>query len=130
MGERGDIIRTMQRELTARKLERAPVDRVIFDPAAEGAAPIVGRVVTRGLADEHEDRHYLLIDGIDGRTHYAEIGKGEAVEPIPENAIVQIAPRGGGVRPVDHTIAEVAATSGRRYPTYAPFQHPPPTTPP
>src|SRR3546814_10081785 len=44
MGERGDIIRTMQRELTARKLERAPVDRVIFDPAAEGAAPIVGRV--------------------------------------------------------------------------------------
>src|SRR3546814_12191399 len=33
MGERGDIIRTMQRELTARKLERAPVDRVIFDPA-------------------------------------------------------------------------------------------------
>src|SRR3546814_1787042 len=79
MGERGDIIRTMQRELTARKLERAPVDRVIFDPAAEGAAPIVGRVVTRGLADEHEDRHYLLIDGIDGRTHYAEIGKGEAV---------------------------------------------------
>src|SRR3546814_20156491 len=104
MGERGDIIRTMQRELTARKLERAPVDRVIFDPAAEGAAPIVGRVVTRGLADEHEDRHYLLIDGIDGRTHYAEIGKGEAVEPIPENDIVQNAPRGGGVRPVEHTI--------------------------
>src|SRR3546814_12437643 len=104
MGERGDIIRTMQRELTARKLERAPVDRVIFDPAAEGAAPIVGRVVTRGLADEHEDRHYLLIDGLDGRNHYAAIGKGEAVEQIPANTIVQIDQRGGGVRSCAHPI--------------------------
>src|SRR3546814_10865199 len=29
MGERGDIIRTMQRELTARRVERAAADRVI-----------------------------------------------------------------------------------------------------
>src|SRR3546814_19248081 len=45
MGERGDIIRTMQRELTARKLDRAPVDRVIFDPAAE-----IGRTACRARA--------------------------------------------------------------------------------
>lgn len=115
MGERGDIIRTMQRELTARKLERALADQVIFDPTAEGAAPVIGRVVTRGLADELNDRHYLIVDGIDGRTHYANIGRGDAVDPIPKNAIVQIAPREGGVRPVDRTIAEVAAANGGRY---------------
>src|SRR3546814_12374079 len=57
MGERGDIIRTMQRELTARRVERAAADRVIFDPANGAAAPIVGRVVLRGLADELHDRH-------------------------------------------------------------------------
>ncbi|WP_337180640.1 relaxase/mobilization nuclease RlxS [Sphingopyxis granuli] len=125
IGERGDIIRTMQRELTARNLDRAAADRVIYDPAAEGAAPIVGRVVMRGLADEHNDRHYLLIDGIDGRTHYAEIGKGEAVEPIPKDAIVQIAPRSSGVRPVDRTIAEVAAANGGRYTVDAHLQHDP-----
>src|SRR3546814_5713241 len=102
MGERGDIIRTMQRELTSRNLDRAAADRVIYDPAAAGAAPIIGRVVMRGLADEHEDRHYLLVDGIDGRTHYAEIGKGEMVNPIPKDAIVQIGPRGGG-RSEEHT---------------------------
>src|SRR3546814_1927109 len=39
MGERGDIIRTMQRELTARRVERAAADRVIFDPANGAAAP-------------------------------------------------------------------------------------------
>ncbi|HEX2814615.1 MAG TPA: relaxase/mobilization nuclease RlxS [Sphingopyxis sp.] len=125
IGERGDIIRTMQRELTARNLDRAAADHVIYNPIAEGAAPIVGRVVMRGLADEHEDRHYLLIDGIDGRTHYAEIGKGEAVEPIPKDAIVQIAPRSGGVRPADRTIVEIAAANGGRYTVDAHLQHDP-----
>lgn len=125
IGERGDIIRTMQRELTLRKLDRAAAERVIFDSTAEGASPIVGRVIMRGLADEYADRHYLMIDGIDGRTHYAEIGKGEAVDPIPENAIVRIAPRSGGVRPVDRTIAEVAASNGGRYTIDAHLRHDP-----
>jgi hypothetical protein len=125
IGERGDIIRTMQRELTARKLDRAAADRVIYDPTAQEAAPIIGRVIMRGLADEHEDRHYLLIDGIDGRTHYAEIGEGEMVDPTPENAIVRIVPREGGVRPVDRTIVEVAAANDGRYTIDAHLQHDP-----
>lgn len=125
IGERGDIIRTIQRELTARNVDRAAADRIIYDPAAEGAAPIIGRVIMRGLADEYNDRHYLLVDGIDGRTHYAEIGKGETVDPIPENAIVRIAPREGGVRPVDRTIAEVAATNDGRYTIDAHLKHDP-----
>ncbi|MCW0199882.1 relaxase/mobilization nuclease RlxS [Sphingopyxis sp.] len=128
IGERGDVIRTMQRELTARNLERAAADRVIYDPTIAGAAPIVGRVIMRGLADEHHDRHYLLIDGIDGRTHYAEIGKGEVVEPIPDQAIVQIAPRGDGVRPVDRMIVEVATANGGRYTIDAHLRHDPTAT--
>ncbi|WP_300398603.1 relaxase/mobilization nuclease RlxS [uncultured Sphingobium sp.] len=125
IGERGDIIRTMQRELTARKLDRAAVDRVIYDPVAKEATPIIGRVVMRGLADEHEDRHYLLVDGIDGRTHYAEIGKGELVDTIPENAIVRIAPREGGIRAVDRTIDEIAAANCGRYSIDAHLKHDP-----
>src|SRR3546814_9651608 len=54
MGERGDIIRTMQRELTSRNLDRAAADRVIYDPAAARAAPIIGRVVMRGLAADRK----------------------------------------------------------------------------
>src|SRR3546814_9556648 len=78
------------------------------------AAPIVVRFVLRGLADELHDRHYLIVDGIDGRTHYADIGKGEAHEPLQRDAIVRIVPRTGGVRQVDRTIAEVAvANEGR-----------------
>ena len=115
IGERGDIIRTMQRELSARNAERASTDRLIFDPAAGEGARLVGRVIMRGLADEHGDRHYLLVDGVDGRVHYADIGVGEKTEPTPEGAIVSIAPRGGGVRAVDRTIVEVAAANDGRY---------------
>src|SRR3546814_18466485 len=68
MGERGDIIRTMQRQLTARKLARAPVHRVMIAPAAEVAAPTVGRVLTRGLARQHAEPHYLPTQGTDART--------------------------------------------------------------
>jgi len=124
-GERGDIIRTMQRDLSAGKLARSPADRVIYDPPAEGAAPLIGRVLLRGLADEHADRHYLLVDGIDGRTHYVAIGKGDGVDPIPDQAIVQISPRGGGVRPVDRTIVAVAAANDGRYTIDAHLQHDP-----
>src|SRR3546814_8812162 len=88
-------------ELTARKVERAATDRLIFDPAAGEGARLVGRVIMRGLADEHGDRHYLLVDGVDGRVHYADIGRGDLTEPTPEGAIVGIAPHRWGVRAVD-----------------------------
>lgn len=115
MGERGDIIRTLQRELGARRLDRPARDRHIYDPSDGQAPPLVGRVVMRGLADEHRDRHYLIVDGVDGRTHYVGIGRGDAVEPMPEGAIVRIAPLTGGIREVDRTVAHVAAANGGRY---------------
>ena len=64
MGERGDIIRTMQRAFSN---ERRDFD--IVGPARP-VAPIVGRIAAKGLADELHDRRYLIVDGIDGRAHY------------------------------------------------------------
>lgn len=104
----------------------ALVDQIIYDPTTADARPLVGRVVERGLSDEYADRHYIIVEAIDGRTHYAEIGKGEAVSPIPKDAIVEIAPRSSsGVRPVDRTIAEVAAANGGRYTIDAHLRHDP-----
>jgi type IV secretory pathway VirD2 relaxase len=115
MGERGDIIRTMQRELSARGIDRAPADQWVHAGSAPVTTPIIGRLVMRGMADEHQDRHYLIIDGVDGHSHYVDIGKSDAVEPMPAGAIVEVAPRTGGVRQADRTIAEVAAASGGHY---------------
>lgn len=122
MGERGDIIRLMQRELTARRLDRAQADRVIESELRE---PAVGRVVRRGFSDEHRDRHYLIIDGIDGRAHYLDIGRATATDPTPEGAIVRVAPRTAEVRAVDRTIAAVAQAHGGRYSVAFHLEHDP-----
>jgi type IV secretory pathway VirD2 relaxase len=121
MGERGDIIRTMQRELSARSLDRPLADRIIHEPGT--MRPVVGQIVLRGLSDELQDRHYLIVDGVDGRSHYVGIGKGEAVEPLAEGSIVRILPRIATLRQVDRTIAEVAAVNGGRYDVDAHLRH-------
>src|SRR3546814_10395675 len=92
MGERGDIIRTMQRAYAARGDAPAIADQAIYDPGAPDARPLVGRVVERGLSDEINDRHYLIVEATDGRLHYVELGKGENVEAHANGAIVRIAP--------------------------------------
>src|SRR3546814_2371913 len=89
MGERGDIIRLMQRELTARRLDRAGVEQVV---ATELREPIVGRLISRGFSDEHRDRHYMMVDGVDGRVHYVAVGRGDATPSVPEGATVRIEP--------------------------------------
>lgn len=115
MGERGDIIKTLHREMTEKGLVRSTADYTIHDPTDSSARPIVGRVVARGLSDEIADRHYLIVDGIDGRTHYIDIGKGEASEPTPRGSIIRIEPKRTEPRQVDHTIAQIAAANNGRY---------------
>lgn len=125
IGERGDIIRTMQREIAARRPGRASAERVIFDPAAPGTSPVVGRLLVRGLSDEHGDRHYMLVDAVEGRVHYVDVGAGANIESTPEGAIVRIAPRTAGVRAADRTIVEVAVGNGGRYTVDAHLGHDP-----
>jgi hypothetical protein len=113
LGERGDIVRTMQRALAAAAIERVAGAQQVYDPAS--GEDLIGRVVARGLDDEHRDRHYLVVDAIDGRAHYARIGAGDAVEPLPGGAIVKLVPREGGLRESDRMIAAIAAANEGRY---------------
>lgn len=115
MGERGDIVRTMQRALSASGIDRAAADQIVeTDPVPE-QRQVIGRVVERGLADEVRDRHYLIIDGVDGRVHYLDIGAGEAVEPVPEGAIVKVSARPAELGAADRLVADIAAIHGGRY---------------
>ena len=114
MGERDDIIRTMQRVFGDRQLVRAEADRAIYDPTAGERRPLVGRVLVTGLSDEHADRHSLIVDAIDGRSYYVDIGR-EAAEGLAEGSIVRIRPMVPDVREVDRAVAAVAAANGGRY---------------
>ena len=128
MGERGDIIRTMQRAFTTRGSAPALADQAIYDPAAPDVRPLIGRVIERGLSDELGDRHYLLVEATDGRTHYVEIGKGENVDPHANGAIVRIEPVSAGIRETDRTVDAVAAANGGRYDVDAHLRYDPSAT--
>jgi hypothetical protein len=109
MGERGDIIKTMHRELNAAGLSRAVGSYTTFDPE-RASQRLIGRVVGEGFSDELSERRYVVIDGIDGRTHYAEVGVLSAnEEPLIRGTIVELRSRGVEPRDIDRTIAKVAA---------------------
>lgn len=98
MGERGDIIRTMQRAMSGRQRELA-----VFQPSDDGRA-IVGRVVGKGLADELYDKGYLVIDGINGKAHYVVLPPRAELEQYPTGAVVEV--KGSvDVRAADRNIA-------------------------
>ena len=94
LGERGDIMVTMNRVMRAHGIDRPAGDFAIFSGARK-SEPVIGRVVEVGIADEMTDRKYLVVDGIDGRIHYAETGK-LAGHDIPEPGMIVALSGGGG----------------------------------
>lgn len=128
IGERGDIIKTMHRELTSKGLVRSAADWVIHDRSGEPVQSLVGRVVARGLSDEINDRHFLIVDGVDGKSHWIDIGRGESTEPTPDGCIVRVTPRNTEPRQVDRSIADVAAAHGGRYNVDIHLRHDPSAT--
>src|ERR1700722_16091119 len=101
MGERGDIIRSMQRAFTGARREH-----LIFDQS-NPEARVVGRIAAKGLADELSDRGYLIIDGVNGRAHYVALPEMADLSHYPKGGIAEV--RGGAApRPADRRIVDLA----------------------
>jgi len=118
MGMRGDIIRLMHREMTREKEQlRADADRYVvhgIDQAPEQVSgPIIGKVMKRGAADDDHERRYLIVDGLDGRSHYVDVGT--SAEPTPVGGMVSLTPRQAEPRAVDRTVAQIAGAHAGRY---------------
>jgi type IV secretory pathway VirD2 relaxase len=74
LGKRNDIIATMHRAMREAKIVRPAGSFAIFD--GEGSTrPVIGRVAALGLTDEINDKHFVVVDGIDGKVRYADIGR-------------------------------------------------------
>ncbi|OWJ50926.1 type VI secretion protein [Pseudomonas aeruginosa] len=102
LGERGDIIRTMQRAMSGQ-----PRELSVFEPGDDGRT-IVGRVAAKGLADELHDRGYLVIDGVDGKAHYVALNARDELANYPTGAVVEV--KGSAdVRAADKNIAALAS---------------------
>ncbi len=101
MGERGDIIRTMQRAMSGKSRELA-----VFESGSDGRT-LVGRVAGKGLADELYDKGYLIVDGTDGKAHYVALPPQSELEQYPTGAVVEV--KGAAdVRAADRNIAALA----------------------
>jgi len=96
LGQRNDIIKTMYRAMKEAEIDRPGGSFAIFH-AEEAKTKIVGRIAALGLTDVITDRHYVVVDGTDGRVHYADIGQQRpgtlpdkgmiaALEPSDQNA--------------------------------------------
>ncbi|HCW0413370.1 TPA: relaxase/mobilization nuclease and DUF3363 domain-containing protein [Pseudomonas aeruginosa] len=102
LGERGDIIRTMQRAMRGEPRELA-----VFEPGDDGRT-IVGRVAAKGLADELHDHGYLVIDGVDGKAHYVALNARDELANYPTGAVVEVC-GSAEVRAADRNIAALAS---------------------
>ena len=88
MGERGDIIKRMHRALTERGIERGSASYVLAAESLE--APIIGRLVDRGLDDELKGTAYAVVDGVDGRTHHLKLRDLDAAGDCATGSIVEL----------------------------------------
>ncbi|KAF1042122.1 DUF3363 domain-containing protein [Xylophilus sp.] len=94
LGEREDALHAMRRALAGQQRELV---------IGEAGAPVLGRIVGKGLADALHDRGYLVVDGIDGRAHYLKLPAGADLGELPIGGIVE-ARTAGQPRAVDRAI--------------------------
>ncbi|MBQ8101689.1 MAG: type IV secretory pathway VirD2 relaxase [Afipia broomeae] len=117
LGERGDIIKAINRSLAERGEQRALGSYVLH--SATTPEPIVGQVIGKRLDDELGERIGLVIDGVDGRVHHMALAEASSSEAPAMGSIVQISGTSAGPRASDRNIAEVAGGSG----VYLPSVH-------
>ena len=118
LGERGDIVKAINRALKARGEERALESYSLH--GEEAKTRITGRVIDKRLTDELGERLGLVVDGVDGRVHHVALGSeamANAAEEASIGSIVEIAPAPAGPRPADRNIAELAGASGEYRPS-------------
>ncbi|MER9059943.1 DUF3363 domain-containing protein [Mesorhizobium sp. M0698] len=122
LGERNDIIKTMHRALEEHGLadERGPAQYAMHRQTI--TEPVVGRVLAKGLAgDEMSDKLSLVIDGVDGRTHYVETADAAKLNDVQRGHIVALDPILPKQEPraADRNISAVAGEEG----IYRPSRH-------
>lgn len=107
MGRRGDIIRT----ITATHHDKDIANRLrVFDPVNAGQAPILGRVMASGPADEMRSQRRVLIEAVDGHIWVVNLNPNAHTAPPRPGRIIKVSRQPVRQRTVDQTIAQIAAS--------------------
>jgi type IV secretory pathway VirD2 relaxase len=114
LSERHDIIKTMNRALAGREDRRLDAD-AIFDKSDPDGRSVTGAVLQTGLTGEDHDKAYAIIDGLDGRAVFVELGVAGEVEELKRGAIITVSSPYLEPKPSDLTIARIARANGGIY---------------
>jgi type IV secretory pathway VirD2 relaxase len=90
LGERADKFRMMQRALKEARIDRSAAAMALFERGPR-KAPLIGKVVGVGMVDEITDRTWVVVDAVDGRVHYAELGRLKPADVPARGTIVALA---------------------------------------
>ena len=88
LGDRADKFKMMQRALKEAGIDRGAAAMALFERGPR-KTPLIGKVVGVGLVDEITDRTWVVVDAVDGRVHYAELGRLQPAE-VPARGIIVI----------------------------------------
>jgi len=115
LGERGDIIKAMHRAMNCRDHGRFLDASMIYDPASDNAKPMTGVILDKGVADDVNDRAFLVVDGVHGKPVYVAIGGETQLPDFTKGNLVTVSPPSLDPRPSDVTIDKIARANGGRY---------------
>jgi type IV secretory pathway VirD2 relaxase len=90
LGDRADKFRAMQQVLKELGIDRAAAAMALFERGPR-KAPLIGKVLGTGLVDEITDRTWVVVDGVDGRVHYADLGRLRTTELPHRGMLVALA---------------------------------------
>jgi type IV secretory pathway VirD2 relaxase len=88
LGVRDDIIKTMHRVMTG--AGREPDVSGFAVHGDDLVDPVRGRLVARGLHDELRGTAYVVIEGVDGRTHHLSFSDLEVTGDAKPGAVVEV----------------------------------------
>ena len=90
LGERADKFRTMQQVLKELGIDRSAAAMALFERGPR-KVPLIGKVVGVGMVDEITDRTWVVIDAVDGRAHYADLGRLKPADVPQRGMLVALA---------------------------------------
>jgi hypothetical protein len=108
LGERADKFKMMRRALKEAGIERAAASMALFERGPR-KTPLIGKAVDVGLVDEIADRTWVVVDVVDGRVHYAELGRPQAGEVPARGMLVALGGDSLQVKPSPHPKLQVLA---------------------
>ena len=80
----------MQQVLKELGIDRGTAAMALFERGPR-KAPLIGKVVGVGMVDEITDRTWVVVDAIDGRIHYADLGRIKPGEVPQRGMLVALA---------------------------------------